>query len=169
MTAEALSDADQRFLSEAMEIAHSTIWCAMTTVDAHGRPRSRIVHPVWKMDGGRVTGWLTTRPTPLKSRHLANNPHVSLAYIAANTDFAYFDCTASWVDDPADKRKCWQAFLEAPEPVRYDPASIWPDGPTSENFAALRFTPYRIQWARAERIGRGEKPSLVRLAPTPNP
>jgi general stress protein 26 len=162
-TTETLSDSVRGFLVEAIEIAHSTVWCAMTTVDAKGRPRSRIVHPVWVMDDDQPTGWLTTRPTHLKSRHLATNPHVSLAYIAANTDFAYFDCTASWVEDPAGKQACWQAFLDAPEPARYDPATIWPDGPSSETFAVLRFTPYRVQCARAERIGRGEKPHMVRL------
>ena len=57
----------------------------------------------------------------------------------------------------------WEAFLAAPEPVRYDPANIWPEGPTAETFAVLRFAPYRIQSARAEQMAKGERPALVRL------
>lgn len=147
----------------AIQVAHETVWCALTTVDAEGRPRNRIVHPVWTVHDGKPVGWLTTRRTPLKVRHLARNNHVSLAYIGAGTDFAYFDCTAEWLETPGEKQACWQAFLEAPEPARYDPASIWPEGAAAETFAALRFQPYRIQAARGEQIGRGERPFLARL------
>jgi general stress protein 26 len=150
-------------IETAVDIAHQTVWGVMTTVDARGRPRNRVVHPVWVWDGGRLTGWLTTRRTPLKVRHLAGNPHVSLAYIGANTDFAYFDCTAEWVEDMAGKQACWDAFVNAEDPVRYDPANIWKDGPGSGTFAVLRFTPYRVQAARASDIAKGIPPGLVRL------
>jgi general stress protein 26 len=165
MTNETLSDSAQGFLVEAIAIAHENVWGAMTTVSPGGRPRSRIVHPVWVFDGTSVVGWLTTRPTPVKVAHLRSNPFVSVAYIGATSDFVYFDCEATWVDDLTGKRQCWDAFLAAPEPVRYDPGTIWKEGPNSPDFAVLRFRPYRIQAARAERIARGEKPHLVRLAP----
>jgi len=155
---------ERQAVEEAIDIAHTTVWCAMTTVDAMGRPRNRIVHPVWQFDGEQLTGWLTTRRTPLKSAHLARNPHVSLAYIASNTDFASFDCAAEWVEDAEEKRACWEAFVNAAPPVRYDPATIWPEGPGAETFAVLRFTPYRVQVGRAEQIAKGQKPSLVRFA-----
>lgn len=154
-------------LRTAVDIAHTTVWGVMTTVDAKGRPRNRVVHPVWQHDGGSLVGWLTTRRTPLKTAHLANNPHVSLAYVSATTDFACFDCTAEWVEDPAGKQACWDAFGSAPEPVRYDPANIWPDGPASETFAVLRFTPYRVQAARAADMAKGTPPGLVRLPAAP--
>lgn len=150
-------------IEEAISIGHQAVWAVMTTVDHAGRPRSRIVHPVWVPQGDRLTGWLTTRRTPLKTRHLATNPHVSLAYVGGNADFAYFDCIAKWAEDPQARRECWDAFLAAPPPVRYNPATIWPDGPDSESFAVLRFSPYRLQAGRAERIARGEKPGLVRF------
>ncbi|MGE3074348.1 MAG: pyridoxamine 5'-phosphate oxidase family protein [Dehalococcoidia bacterium] len=150
-------------IEDAIEIAHHVVWGVMTTVDSRGRPRSRLVHPVWTLGLGEPVGWLTTRKTPLKTRHLAGNPHVSIAYIAANTDFAYFDCTAEWADDLAGRQLCWDTFVEAPEPVRYDPATIWKDGPASEDFAALRFTPYRVTAGRAERIARGERAAIARL------
>ena len=164
MTAGAkLTEFDLNTIKTAMEIAHSTVWCAMTTVDAKGRPRSRVVHPVWTFDGATLTGWLTTRRTPVKTAHLARTPFVSLAYIGAGTDFAYFDCRAEWVSD-AEKVACWQAFLDAPEPARYDPATIWPEGPEAGTFEGLRFTPYRVQAARSEQIGRGEAAGLVRFS-----
>lgn len=147
----------------AIAIAHSTVWGVMTTVDSRGRPRNRVVHPVWVRKAEQLNGWLTTRKTPLKLHHLAGNPHVSIAYVGAGTDFAYFDCTAEWVDDDKGKQECWQAFLDAPEPVRYDPASIWPGGAGSASFAVLRFTPYRVQAARAADMARGIPPGLVRL------
>jgi hypothetical protein len=31
--------------------------CSAGTLYAHGRPRSRILHPIWKWDGLRLTGW----------------------------------------------------------------------------------------------------------------
>lgn len=164
MNASTRAPANSVAIKDAIDIAHATVWGVLTTVDAKGRPRNRVVHPVWEFDGERVTGWLTTRRTPLKTRHLAGNPNVSVAYIGAGTDFAYFDCTAEWVADLEGKQACWDAFLAAPEPVRYDPASIWPEGPGAETFAVLRFTPYRIQSARAEQMAKGEQASLVRLS-----
>ena len=29
------------------------VWCTVATVDTKGRPRSRILHPIWE----RSTGW----------------------------------------------------------------------------------------------------------------
>ena len=150
-------------IATACEIAHRTVWAMMTTVDSKGRPRSRIVHPIWVTDGEHVVGWLTTRPTPVKSAHLAGNPHVSLAYMASNHDLAYFDCRAEWVEDAAGKRECWDAFVNGPEPARYDPTTIWKDGPESEGFAVLRFTPYRIQAVRAADVAAGLKPLMAKM------
>ena len=150
-------------LELGIEIAHRVVWATMTTVDAKGRPRSRIVHPVWtsRLDG--VTGWLTTRKTPVKLRHLAGNPHVSFSYLAPNHDLAYFDCVAEWVDDPDGKLQCWNTFVRADPPVGYDPISIWTDGPGSPDFAALRLRPYRIQAGRAVDIAAGRKPLIANL------
>ena len=44
-----------------------TIWCTLATVDARGRARTRIVHPVW--DG--PNGWLGSRAGTPKLAHLA--------------------------------------------------------------------------------------------------
>ena len=158
-----MSNANAETTPAAVEIAHQAVWAMMTTVDSQGRPRSRVVHPIWVPADDHVTGWLTTRPTPVKSAHLAANPHVSLAYMAANHDLAYFDCRAEWVDDAAGKRECWDAFVNGPEPARYDPSTIWKDGPESDGFAALRFAPYRIQAVRGTEVAAGMKPMMAKF------
>ncbi len=150
----------------AVSIAHAAVWAQMATVDSSGRPRSRVVHPVWTRAGDELIGWLTTRRTPVKTRHLAANPHVSLAYLASNHDLAYFDCTAEWVDDLEGKLACWNAFVRAEPPVGYDPITIWPDGPGSSDFAVLRLRPYRVQAGRATEIAAGKKPGIEHLTYT---
>ena len=41
----------------------------------------------------------------------------------------------------------WDKFAKGPDPVAYDPLIIpmWSDGPTSDQFAALRLDPYRLR------------------------
>jgi hypothetical protein len=41
----------------------------------------------------------------------------------------------------------WDLFKHAPAPVGYDPAMIppWAGGPTSEAFAGLRLSPWRLR------------------------
>src|SRR5688500_10479580 len=84
---------------EFVEQAHKAIWCSLATVDRQGRPRSRVVHPVWE----GATGWLTTRRHSPKSKHLARMPYVSVAYITDLANPAYADCHAEWIDDIAEK------------------------------------------------------------------
>jgi len=38
----------------------------------------------------------------------------------------------------------------------YDPAPIWPDGPTGDDFAALRLDPWRIQAKSAAAMATAE-------------
>ena len=53
-----------------VEMAHRIVWASAATVDAYGRPRSRILHPIWQWDGVRLLGWIGTSPTPAKRAHL---------------------------------------------------------------------------------------------------
>ena len=57
-----------------LRILRETVFCAVTTVGEDGRPRSRILHPVFVVRDGRPLGWALTARTPLKMRHLAANP-----------------------------------------------------------------------------------------------
>ncbi len=69
MKVSAFADIEKDFLARVRQI----VWCNVATVDRRGRPRSRILHPIWE---GR-TGWILTGRHTLKTRHLAANPHVS--------------------------------------------------------------------------------------------
>lgn len=124
---------------ELLARVHRMVWCNMATVDARGRPRSRIVHPIW--DGS--LGWIATRRHSFKDQHLVANPFVSLAYIADTARPVYIDCVASWADDHADKERVWTLFAGAPDPVGYDPTPFFiaPDHP---DFGLLKLQPWRI-------------------------
>lgn len=115
------------------------VWCSAATIDGKGRPRSRILHPIWEGS----TGWIGTHPDSHKAKHLAKNPYVSLAYITDITRPAYADCTAEWISDLVVKKRIWDLFKNTPEPVGYDPATdfIRYD---HEKFGLLKLTPWRI-------------------------
>ena len=73
--------------------AHTIVYCAVGSVDGEGRPTSRVMHPIWEWDGERLTGWLTTTPSP-KVRQLADHPYVSCAYTTAGRSPPW--PTAAW-------------------------------------------------------------------------
>ncbi|MFN8499006.1 MAG: pyridoxamine 5'-phosphate oxidase family protein [Anaerolineae bacterium] len=129
-----------------VEMAHRIVWCSAATVDSHGRPRSRILHPIWQWDGDRLVGWVATRPTPVKRAHIAASPYASLNYWTPSHDTCAAECRATWAFDDDTRRMVWELFLHGPPPVGYDPAIVpgW-DSPTAEAFAALRLTPWRLR------------------------
>jgi general stress protein 26 len=127
--------------AEFIARVHSVIWCNMATVDRAGRPRSRIVHPVWE---GPVA-WSTSRRNSHKSRHLEQTPYVSLAYVADVAKPVYVDCRADWVDDLAEKTRVWEFIKSMPEPVGFDPGMMFSDGIEDANSGFLKFTPWRVQ------------------------
>lgn len=130
-------------------MAHRIVWANVATVDPHGRPRSRVLHPLWVWDpaAGTLVGWVATSPTPAKRSHLAASPFVSVGYWAPDHDHCIAECRAELLDDDATRTWVWDAFTEAPAPVGYDPAIIppWAGGPTSDAFAALRLDPWRLR------------------------
>jgi hypothetical protein len=141
--------------ADLREVTDRIIWSVLTTVGPDSRPRSRIVHPVWDHATTPPTGYVTSRPTPLRRRHLAANPHVSCAYWSPEHDAVYVDARAGWLPDPADRRAVWTLISQTPPPVGYDLATIWPDGPDSPDFAVIRLIPYRIRIARAAAMAAG--------------
>lgn len=124
---------------EFIQRAHSMVWCNVATIDAHNRPRSRVLHPIWE----GATGWIYTHRHSYKARDLAHNPYVSLAYIADPFHPVYADCRAEWIDDLDEKRRIWDLFKSTPEPLGYDPSLAFT---TAEDAASglLRLTPWRI-------------------------
>ena len=130
-----------------VEMAHAIVWSSVATVDAQGRPRTRILHPIWEWDGEHLTGWIATGPTPLKRAHLQAHPDVSISYWMPTHDTCSAECATEWILDDDARTEVWNRFLHGPAPVGYDPAIVppWKDGPTSPAFAALQLTPWRLR------------------------
>lgn len=125
---------------EFAERVQTMVWCNVATVDARGRPRSRVLHPIWE----GATGWIATRPYSFKAKQLARNPYVSLAYVADPVKPVYADCVATWHDDPRDKEHVWNLFRSALPPRGYDPTPIF-HAVDHPDFGVLKLTPWRIQ------------------------
>jgi hypothetical protein len=128
------------------EMAHRIVWCTAATVDRDGRPRTRVLHPMWEWEDDRLTGWIATGPTPVKRAQLDRTPYLSCSYWATSQDTCAADCAASWCFDDETRIRIWEAFATAPAPLGYDPAIIpaWTE-PTAESFAVLRLDPYRLR------------------------
>lgn len=130
-----------------VDMAHRIVWASVATVDANGRPRSRVLHPIWEWDGATLTGWIATGPTPIKRAHIAAHPDVSINYWAPTQDTCSAEATVEWVFDDDERVALWERFKNGPAPVGYDPAIIepWADGPTSPAFAGWKLTPTRLR------------------------
>jgi hypothetical protein len=129
-----------------VEMAHRIVWCSVATVDKQGRPRSRVLHPLWQWDGQSLVGWICTEPTATKRAHLQASPYMSLNYWTPNQDTCVAECRAAWGFDDETRTRVWEIFRAAPESVGYDPSIVpgW-DSPTGENFAVLRLEPWRLR------------------------
>ena len=127
-------------------MAHRIVWATVATVNSHGRPRSRILHPIWQWDGERLTGWIATSPTPTKRAHLTASPYVSVNYWEPTHDTCAAECRATLVFDLETRQRVWDLFRNGPPPVGYDPAIVpaW-TSPAADAFAALRLEPWRLR------------------------
>jgi hypothetical protein len=143
--------------ADFVDIAHRIVWCTLATVDTHGRPRSRLVHPVWEMTAEGLLGRVCTRATPTKRAHLAVSPYASCSYWDSRHDVAVAECAAEWDPDPAVS---WPAFSVPPPPAGFDPATIFPDGPGTPGAAVILLRPWRLRWGRATDLAAGQ-PQLV--------
>ncbi len=125
---------------EFVTMAHRIVWCVAATVDRRGRPRTRILHPIWEWDGTELTGWVATSPLSPKATDLRGTPAMSVTYWAPSHDTCTADCRAVWEDSDEQRRAGWERFAQAPAPVGYVPSVVpaWtsPDAVLAEN--ALR-------------------------------
>ncbi len=140
-----------------VEMAHRIVWCAAATVDVHGRPRSRVLHPVWDWDGATLRGRIATSPDSPKAADLAVMPSISLTYWAPNHDTATAECGAAFDPSPEARAALWERFKTAPAPVGYDPAFIpgW-DTPASPGFGCLVLEPRSIRVMPGSVLLKGE-------------
>lgn len=129
-----------------VQMAHSIVWASAATVDRQGRPRSRVLHPIWQWDGAVLRGWIATGPTATKRAHLEVTPHISLNYWGPSQDTCLAECRARWAFDDASCERIWNLFKNAPPPVGYDPAIIpvWNE-PTDSSFAVLELDPWKLR------------------------
>jgi general stress protein 26 len=117
-----------------------TIWCTLATVDARGRARTRIVHPVWEGD----VCWIASRARAPKVAHIERAPGVSLLWWDPDHQQVTVDGTATVHRDEATKRRAWAAFSAPAEPYGWDPATIFPGGPGSDEWVAISVVPERV-------------------------
>ncbi len=136
MDVENFSVIEEEFLKRVSKI----VWCTFTTVDTQGRPRSRMLHPIWEGS----CGWIATGRQSFKAKHLANNPFVSLTYWDPGHEQVYAECKAQWDDSLESKQKIWELYKSTPEPLGYDLKMFWSDA-EDENFGLLKLTPWRIE------------------------
>lgn len=143
------------------DIISAVVYATMTTVDAKGRPRSRVLLPIWQLTGDRPIGWLATFDTPVKRAHLAANPHATFSYWSPAQNTVAIDTVAAWETDEAVKRAVWALYREgSPRGVGYDPSAYWPGGPADPGFHLLRMDPWRIQVLRGGDLATG-RPSRI--------
>lgn len=126
--------------NEFHQRVRDAVYASVASVDARNRPRSRVLHPIWE---GR-TGYIATWPFSHKSKHLARIPYVSLAYIKDPIKPVYVDCKAEWENEPNEKQRIWDLFLNTPPPVGYDPAIPF-EAVDNPKFGVLKLSPWRIQ------------------------
>lgn len=137
-----------------LRVTGAVVWSVLTTVDPLGRPRSRIVHPVWFEEGDRLVGLVGVRPTAVKLADIAAHPFVSCSYWTPAFASAFLDCEAAWVPD-GERRAAWEAIASTPPPVGYDPAPMWPGGPDGPGFKALRLRPFRVRIQLGSEVATG--------------
>jgi general stress protein 26 len=125
---------------EFQKRVEKTVWCTMATVDRKGRPRSRIIHPIWEGS----TGWILTGRNTLKAKHLESTPFVSLTYWDPDHKQVYADCAAKWDDAIEVKQMVWDLYKSTPPPLGYDPAMFFQSVDNPET-GALKLTPWRIE------------------------
>jgi general stress protein 26 len=153
METRSFSDVEEEFRARVARI----VWCTLATVDRKGRPRTRILHPIWE----GTTGWIATGRHSFKEKHLAANPHVSLTYWDPQHQQVYVEAQVAWEDDPAQKRRIWALYKSTPPPLGYDPGIIWQ---TADNpdYGLLKLTPWRIEVSALLDVMSGKAPLVWR-------
>jgi len=164
MAGENAGSDQNRAVDQFVEVAHRIVWCTMATVDPLGRPRSRVVHPVWERDESGITGWVVSRRTPLRQTHLRHSGYVSCSYWDPQHDVAVAECAADWLTDPAERARVWEFLASPPPPLGWDPISIFPGGPQDEAAGIIRLTPWRLSSRLAPDFAAGRAPTVWRAS-----
>ena len=89
---------------------------------------------------------------------------MSCTYWDPQHDVAVAECAAHWLPE-SELAEAWERIARAPAPVGYDPATIWPDGPASADFAVIGLEPWRVSATTAAALARGEGARVWRAEP----
>lgn len=129
-----------------VEMAHRIVWATVATVGVDGRPRTRILHPLWEWDGTDLVGWIATSPLSPKRADIDATPVVSVTYWNPEQDTCTADADVTWILDDEGRRDLWDRFASAPAPVGYVPSLVpaWTE-PTAPAFGGLRLSPTRLR------------------------
>lgn len=143
------------FEPEFVQYTSEIVWCSASTVDRHGRPRTRILHPIFKVLDGLPVGWIVTSKSPVKAAHLAASPFMACSFWSPAQNTVLTDCRTSWVEDAAAKQQVWDLFMSTPPPLGYDLTSLGLTDAGSSWFSPLRLDPWRVQILSAAEFGAG--------------
>jgi hypothetical protein len=148
-----LDQVGPRFVS----MAHSIGMAVAATSDAGGRPRTRVMQPVWEWDGAALTGWVTTTTNSSKVDDLRRTPHLSFTYWEPDQDTCGAECEVEFLTGDDERAAAWHRFASTPPPAGFDPA-IHPDwdSPASPTFGVLRLRPYRLRVMPGTLMTKGE-------------
>ena len=135
-----------------IRMAHRIVWASVATVEPDGRPRTRILHPIWEWVGDQLVGWIASSRTAVKVSALAAQPAVSVSYWSPSHDTCAAECNAAWADDAVTRHRTWHLFADAPQPVGYDPRII-PGLGQPRCRGVLRAAPRAVPPARLPRLG----------------
>ena len=146
----------QEIAPRFLDMAHQIVFCTVATVDAKGRPRSRVVHAIWEWDDQQLTGWFGSRRRSTIDSNIAQSPWVSCNYWASTQDTCVADCAAEWRVDLESRQHLWDLFCRAPQPVGFDPSIVrgWTD-PAADEFNPLCLKPWRLRVLSAEAMMAG--------------
>jgi hypothetical protein len=136
-------------------IVTDIVYASAATVDEDGRPRSRMWHPVWEVVDGALHGAVATDRTPLKARHLAAHPYVSLTYWSPAHDTVYVDCNVRWAEGDDESQAVWDLCRRLPEPLGWDPEPAYGDI-HHELWHPLLLEPYRVGVFHAEQVAKNQ-------------
>lgn len=123
-------------------------YATMVTVDAGNRPRTRVLIPVWEKIDGQPRGWLATYKTPVKTAHIAGNPHTNFSYRAPGNNSVAIDALAEWDNTLPTKKLVWDLYRRtSPRGAGYPLGNFWTT-PADPQLHVLRLTPWRIKVIR---------------------
>ena len=133
-----------------VEMAHRIVWCTVATTDADGRPRTRVLHPIWEWDGSALTGWIATSPLSPKARRPGRRPGRVADLLGADARHVHGRVRRRVRGRPGRAPGRWDRFANGPGAGRLRPVDHpGVDGPAGRGFGVLRLTPRRLRVCRA--------------------